>query len=217
MKSWASFFGTKWILWVDEAGRGAWAWPVVAGACIVHDNTNYEYRELLKDLRDSKTLSASRRENLYQRITTLKHAGILSVVTSKKSSGIIDMKWIRETNRLAMLSCIRKLQSKSKGAIKHICIDGRDKYLFRMYSVPKYFIKWDAYIPEIMIAAIAAKVTRDRHMCRLAKKYPQYGFEMHKGYGTQAHHEALAKLWPLSWVHRMSYEPIKNLSWKPRR
>lgn len=107
---------------------------------------------------------------------------------------------IREANRLAMEVAICSVLAKLPPTSKvHIQIDGRDNYQFQlgkfseMVEKIEYIVRGDGKIKEIMAASILAKVTRDRHMRELAEKYPNYGFEKHKGYGTKVHQNTLKK------------------------
>ena len=119
---------------------------------------------------------------------------------SLQENTIIDAVGIREANRLAMESALLEILAKLPPTSKvHIQIDGRDNYQFQlgkfseMVEKIEYIVRGDGKIKEIMAASILAKVTRDRHMRELAEKYPNYGFEKHKGYGTKAHQNTLKK------------------------
>jgi ribonuclease HII len=182
------------IAGIDEAGRGPLAGPVVSAAVILKKG------QRLPGLNDSKKLSEEKREELYKKIT--ENAISYSVIA-------IDHEYIDRHNIL------KAVQKANKDAVKAldpqpdlVLIDGRDKQII---TIPfKTIIKGDTFVREIMAASILAKVTRDRLMKKFAKKYPQYAFEKHKGYGTRLHTALLEKHKPCA-IHRKSYTPVTNL------
>ena len=190
------------VVGVDEAGRGPWAGPVVAGAVIIKDRNLSDL--LLKGLDDSKKLSAVKRDKLYEELFVAQSEGKLIVGIGEASAKEIDEHNILQATFLAMKRAVDKLGIVPDMAI----VDGN--------QMPKNFpckcrtvIKGDARSMSIAAASIAAKVYRDRLMCDLAKKYPYYGFEKNAGYGTALHQKGLAEH-GICEEHRRSYKPIRE-------
>lgn len=181
---------------IDEAGRGAWAGPVVAGAVYL--------QAPLRGAKDSKMLTASKREELYQRITERCFWGVGVVDAAEIDS--IGIK--AATNRAMVLALEQVLSMLPEGMEPPVFVDGNDKFTFPLPH--QSFIRGDTYIKSISCASIIAKVTRDRHMVQLAEEFGVYHFEQHKGYGTDLHQKALAIHGPCK-MHRFSYAPIKLL------
>ena len=172
--------GYRIICGVDEAGRGPLCGPVCAGACIRREG------EIIEGLNDSKKLSASRREALFDEITAKAVAWSVALGTVEE----INDTNILEATLLAMRRAIDGLKVKPDFAL----IDGN---ICRGFSLPaKSVIHGDALSPSIAAASILAKVTRDRICDYLDKEYPQYGIAKHKGYGTKDHMEALRRYGP---------------------
>ncbi|MCJ7824208.1 MAG: ribonuclease HII [Anaerolineales bacterium] len=187
------------IAGIDEAGRGAWAGPVVAAAVVLPlDSSDLESD--LEGVRDSKLLSARQRSHL---------AGIIREIASSIGVGQataeeVDMLGLVPATRAAMTRAVHKLDP----APDHLLID---YMLLPESELPQTALpKGDAFVLSIAAASIIAKVTRDKIMIELEERYPGYGFFRHKGYGTRVHREALASLGP-SPVHRRSFKPIAAL------
>ena len=181
--------GVKYIAGIDEAGRGPLAGPVVIGCVIMKPESFIEY------VNDSKKVSETKREMLYEKITEEAVAW---------STGIVDEKEIDELNILnatkkALTEAIDKLEVKPD-VILVDALDKIDTKGIKYISV----IKGDAKIYSISAASIIAKVTRDRIMKEYDEVYPQYGFAGHKGYGTAKHIQAIKEhgICPL---HRKSF------------
>ena len=173
---------------VDEAGRGPLAGPVCAAAVILPRG------EEIEGLNDSKKLSEKKREALYEEIVAKALAYGIAFATVEE----IEEKNILEATYLAMNRAIAKLSVKPALAL----IDGnRNKGIA---AESRCVIGGDGLCADIAAASILAKVTRDRYMLEMARLYPQYGFEKHKGYGTAAHYEAIRANGP-SPIHRMSF------------
>lgn len=173
---------------VDEAGRGPLAGPVCAAAVILPRNT------VISGLNDSKKLSEKKREELYDVICD--EAVTFGIAFASVEE--IEKLNILNATYLAMSRAIEQLEP----APALVLIDGNRS---EGISVPsRCIVKGDARCADIAAASILAKVTRDRYMCDLAGKYPEYGFEKHKGYGTAAHYAALREHGP-SPIHRMSF------------
>lgn len=184
------------IVGVDEAGRGPLAGPVVAGAVI------FPRAYINKEINDSKKLTAKKREALFEVIKKDAIAYGIGIVDADK----IDEINIYEATKLAMKEAINNLKHKYDLVLT-------DAMKLKGFDVPVIdIIKGDAKALPIAAASILAKVTRDHMLDELAKQYPQYGFEKHKGYGTKAHLEALKKYGPIKHVHRFSYKPVDDAS-----
>lgn len=187
-----------WVCGVDEAGRGPLAGSVVAGAVVLDPNSPIE------GLKDSKKLSAARREFLFEQIQRKAKAwGI-----GEASSVEIDEINILQATMLAMRRAIEDLTSRLGGWPDKALIDGN-----RCPELPisaEAIVKGDAKEPAISAASILAKVTRDRQMMALHELYPQYGFAQHMGYPTEAHFAALQEFGACS-EHRRSFSPVRNV------
>lgn len=180
--------GYKCICGVDEAGRGPLAGPVCAAAVILPEDVN------IPGLNDSKKLSDKRRRELFPMI---KEQAVAYSIAFASEQEIDDINILQATF-LAMQRAIDGLQVKADFAL----IDGNRQKDFGLPVCT--VVGGDGLSASIAAASILAKVTRDDFMLELAKEYPQYGFEVHKGYGTKVHYEALARFGP-SKVHRMTF------------
>jgi ribonuclease HII len=185
--------GLKAVCGTDEAGRGPLAGPVVAGAVILDPH------HLIEGLNDSKQLSAKKRAQLSVEIK--KHAlayGIAFVFEDE-----IDKINIYQASRLAMTKAILSLAFPPDFVLS-------DAMPLPDLGIPYLaIIKGDALSASIAAGSILAKVSRDEFMTEMAKQYPAYGFEIHKGYPTKKHLEALAQYGPCP-IHRKSYRPVKD-------
>ena len=183
------------ICGIDEAGRGAWAGPLVA-ACVIlpHD---FELRGW--GVNDSKLLSPKKRSAVF---SVIKQRALDFGIGSVSPEEILS-RGLSRANRLAMERAVAALSSPPD----YLLIDA-----FRIHTnVPmKIFIKGDARVASIAAASILAKVARDTIMVELAQKYPRYCFDKHKGYGTALHHAYLKK-YGICDIHRKSYRPIQKL------
>lgn len=180
--------GFQMICGVDEAGRGPLAGPVCAAAVILPEDVN------VPGLNDSKKLSDKRRREMFPLIKEQAIAYCVAFSTEQE----IDEINILQATFLAMQRAIDGLQVKADFAL----IDGNRE---KDFGLPvKTIVGGDGLSASIAAASILAKVTRDDYMLELAEKYPQYGFDVHKGYGTKAHYEALAQFGP-SEIHRMTF------------
>jgi len=189
--------GYRHIAGLDEAGRGSWAGPVVAGAVILPIDQP-DLSQQLEGVRDSKQLTPRQRERLYGIIVSAALAVGVGIVPQDK----IDELGIVPATRQAMNLAIAELNP----APDFLLIDFLN---LPGLSIPQKGIAGgDALSLSIATASIVAKVTRDRLMVELDARYPEYGFARHKGYGTRQHRESLARL-GLSPVHRLSYAPMR--------
>jgi ribonuclease HII len=198
---WAT--GHQWVAGLDEAGRGAWAGPVVAGAVILPAD-GPGILQHLAGVRDSKMLTALQRQRLFQVIQDHAVATGVGVVPPEE----IDRLGIVSATRQAMGLALHALASPATYLlIDHLSLPD--------VSVPQHSLpKGDQQVLSIAAASIVAKVSRDRLMVELEAQYPGYGFAQHKGYGTPQHRSALADLGP-SRIHRMSFAPLRVLSAGP--
>jgi ribonuclease HII len=191
--------GHRLIAGLDEAGRGSWAGPVVAGAVILPLDRPLLDKDL-EGVRDSKRLTAKRREHLYEVIEGIALALGVGIVTPD----VIDEVGIVPATRQAMLEAVLKLPVKPDFLLI-------DFLSIPSLSIPQKAIKGgDEKSLSIAAASIVAKVRRDRLMAELDEIYPGYGFARNKGYGTAFHREALLSLGP-SPIHRFSFRVIKTL------
>jgi ribonuclease HII len=188
----------NWICGIDEAGRGPLVGSVVAAA-VVLDPTNP-----IAGLKDSKKLSAARREFLYQEI----HLKAKAWGVGEASPLEIDDINILQATMLAMRRAIEDLVVRLGTWPTKALIDGN-----RCPELPilaEAIVQGDAKEPAISAASIIAKVTRDHQMIALHEKYPQYGFAQHMGYPTAAHLAAL-KEFGVCIEHRRSFAPVRTV------
>jgi ribonuclease HII len=197
--------GVKWIVGVDEVGRGPLAGPVAVGAVAVDSEIyNSRLKKELKGIRDSKKLSERKREEWFGRVKLAEKRGDIRFAVSFTSPAIIDKKGIVFSIQRALNQSVAKLKVKPEKA--KVFLDGGLK-AGKEYKNQKTIIHGDDLIQVISVASVVAKVTRDRLMRRVAKKFPHYGFEAHKGYGTKAHYFAIKK-YGTTKIHRQSF--LKN-------
>ncbi len=190
------------VVGIDEAGRGPWAGPVVAGA-VMFKNQDCNH-ELVLMLDDSKKLSAKKREKIYQMLFEEQNKGNLVIGIGQAEVEEIDNLNILNATFLAMDRAFEQLNT----APDMVLIDGNQKPK-TIHSPCKTLVKGDAKSCSIAAASIVAKVYRDNLMKNLAEKYPFYGFEKNAGYGTKAHIEGL-KSHGVTSIHRRSYKPIQE-------
>lgn len=180
--------GCKYICGVDEAGRGPLAGPVYAAAVILPQNF------VIPGLNDSKKLSEKRREELFDVITENAIAYSIASVDEKR----IDEINILNATFEAMNNAVNSLSISPDFCL----IDGNR---IKDMTIPhETIVKGDAKSASIAAASILAKVSRDRFIIEMSQKYPQYGFENNKGYGTAAHNEAILKYGPCE-IHRRTF------------
>ena len=187
--------GYKVIAGVDEAGRGPLAGPVVAAACLIPENL------FIPGVDDSKKLLQKKRQEIFKQIVSdpriIYCVGLVEVE-------IIDKINILQATIQAMLLAIEGLAKKPD----YLLVDGLK---LPHPSIPSLkIIAGDALSQSIAAASIIAKETRDRLMIEYHQKWPEYGFDQHKGYGTEKHLAAIDKHGPCP-IHRMSFDPIKSL------
>lgn len=183
---------------LDEVGRGPWAGPVTAGAVVLPDNA--AQLPSLAAVRDSKKLSASRRERLFVAI----HDAALAVGVGSATAAEVDALGIVPATRVAMQRALAALTTSPDALIL-------DALSLPEIDLPqKAFPRADAHSMSVAAASIVAKVIRDRWMAETAEvDYPGYGFAQHKGYGTAQHREALIRLGVCP-IHRRSFRPVAD-------
>jgi len=232
--------GYAFVIGTDEAGRGPLAGPVVAAVaiarnfqftisnfqapCLPADRNSNDQTCLSADkvsndkawdlVRDSKKLSAKQREKAFDFILENFYIGV----------GMCDHKTIDEINILeASFLSMKKALSDLKTKFRHempnfdnniILVDGNKK-IPNLSLYQEAVIGGDRISKSISAASIIAKVTRDRIMLEMHEKYPQYGFDKHKGYGTKQHMDALREFGPCE-IHRQTFEPMPTLAKKAR-
>lgn len=232
-------FFMHYLIGIDEAGRGPWAWPIVVWGYMIAENYRENLFSLLPGLVDSKKISSEKRESLFYAIEQMQERWICQYAFSYRDAYRIDQIGIRESNRQCMqdviLSLLPFLQNSDT---VQIMIDGCDNFSFDISGFSYFFaqkknkksviyptlydkknpaiqsvsyvIGWDGVVPVISAGSIIAKVLRDRMMCEYSVDFPEYKFSLHKGYGTALHREKLHEFWPTP-IHRKSYAPVKKL------
>jgi ribonuclease HII len=195
------------VIGVDEVGRGPWAGPVMAGAVWINPAL---LSSLPLEIIDSKKLTASKREYIHKALTSID----IAMAVGQADVEEIDRLNILNATFLAMERACINLQEKMGSNIKTILVDGNRKPIFKVMSeqinrIP--IINGDNISLSIAAASIIAKQIRDSYMCNLHGRYPEYGFNRHKGYGTKFHRLALAEFGPTP-HHRSSFAPIRALT-----
>ncbi len=183
------------IAGVDEAGRGCLAGPVVAGCVVLSDGFQ------MAGLTDSKQLSPSQREALFEVIQRVAIAWSVGIATPRE----IERWNILQASLIAMARAVANLP-----LVPHqLLVDG--KFTLRQCPIPQQaIVDGDALHPAISAGSIVAKVVRDRIMDELDRLYPGYGFAQHKGYGTPLHLERLRLLGACP-AHRRTFAPVQQL------
>jgi len=197
----------RFMLGVDEAGRGPLAGPVAVGVVAVPEG--FDVAKEFPGVADSKKLSEKKREEIFAMLETRVDKGDARFKVEFESAEVIDTEGIVFAVRRALARGVNALaecgSQTSKCAGKsdfHILLDGALRA--PVEYAQETIINGDELIPIISLVSIAAKVVRDRLMVELSVQYPLYGFEKHKGYGTKAHYEMLQKYGPCI-LHRRSF------------
>ena len=192
--------GLRIVAGVDEAGRGPLAGPVVAAAAVLPPEWLVNgLPESLEGLNDSKQLTGEQRERFFSVLTG--RPDVLWAV-GQADSDEVDRWNILEATHQAMNSALAQLRP----APQHVLVDGTRVKSLRAPQTP--LVQGDARSYSIAAASVLAKVTRDRLMLAFDRRWPQYGFAAHKGYGTPEHRAALTALGPCP-IHRRSFAPLK--------
>jgi len=192
----------KYRVGIDEAGRGPLAGPVSIGVVKVKEGFD---KKFLKGIRDSKKLNEKTREEWFKKVLVAQKAGELDFQVALISEKIIDKRGIVYAINLGIKKCLDKLNLKP--SVTKIFLDGSLKAP-KEFKYQKTIIKGDEKVGIISLASIMAKVTRDKKMVGLSKKFPEFSLDIHKGYGTKLHREAIKTYGP-SKCHRKSF--IKSL------
>jgi len=190
----------KYVIGIDEAGRGPLAGPVSVGAVLFEYDEYEKFKKESKDTlagRDSKKLSEKKREEWFENIQKLP----LKSSVAFSSNKVIDTKGIVPAINIAIEKIFTGFKLKPQECL--VLLDGNLKAPYE-FENQETIIKGDEKEPVISLASIVAKVSRDRYIVKLAKKYPEYNFEKHKGYGTKVHYEMI-KEHGLCNIHRRSF------------
>ena len=231
----------KYIIWVDEAGRWPWLWPVCA-VCLCFNPKNKPDNNFISKLWDSKKISKKKREKLYNELIEKSRWDNPQIFFGLwlVDNFIIDEINIKQANKEAMRRALLELSRKiphpqplypktsfswtklnsplpcKEGKIFNVnievLIDWKDNYEFEeLEKKPTYIVWWDWKIPEIWASSIIAKVFRDKILIQYASLYPDLQIENHKWYWTKKHIEFLSWKTKITWIHRLSYKPIKKI------
>ena len=204
----------KFKVWIDEAWRWPWLWPVVSCALCFDDLENID-KSFLSMINDSKKLSEKKREELFKKLIdmSLWEKPRVYFWVWVVDNFLIDEINIRQANKEAMRRAILELQRKiSKENIATVMIDWNDNYeCVELKKKAIFVIWWDSKILEIWAASIIAKVFRDNLIKTYSLLYPDMNLENHKWYGTKKHIEYLNKKEKITWIHRLSYKPVKKI------
>ncbi len=219
-------------IWIDEAGRGPWLWSVVACA-LCFNPENKPSKDFIKKINDSKKLTEKKREELYKELIEMSidvppHGG--GCLEGRGSPKIFFWVWVvdnyvideinikqanREAMRRALVELLRKIDN---DLIDSVVVDWKDNYSFEeLKKDPIFIVWWDWKVAEIWAASIIAKVFRDKLMNTYSELYPDLSIEEHKWYGTKKHKDYLTDKSKITWIHRLSYKPVKKiLEQKPK-
>ncbi len=203
---------TKWLVGIDEAGRGPLAGPVSVGLVLVPNDFDWD---LISGVGDSKQLSEKRREEIFECAKLLQKEGKFQYIVEMVAANKIDSEGISVCIKKAIATGLKKLSSTRLNLVLDpvdvmVKLDGSLRAPIE-YVHQETIIKGDSKEKVIGLASILAKVTRDRYMVRVSQdaRFIAYDFARHKGYGTKAHREAIAQN-GLSTLHRATY--CRNIS-----
>jgi ribonuclease HII len=191
----------QYLIGIDEVGRGPLAGPVGVGLCAIKKDKLVIAKKIFKNFKDSKQLSEKQRYEWLEKIKSAEKDGILFYKVFMSSEKIIDEKGISFGIKSAMNKCLDFFDFNPETI--EIRLDG-SLHAKEEFKNQKTIIKGDEKELVIALASIVAKITRDEYMKKIAKKYPDYGFDVHKGYGTKSHRDIILKNGP-SKIHRMSF------------
>lgn len=196
----------KYLIGIDEAGRGPLFGPVAVGVFAVKSRA---VLRSFKGVKDSKQLSEKQRDEWFRTIKIHSKAGNVSYAVSFAAAKTIDEKGLSYAIYSALNRALKRLERLECDCVNgEILLDG-SLYASSRYPDQTTIIDGDAKEPIIALASICAKVTRDRRLKRFSKEYPGYGLEVHKGYGTKDHYKAIKKFGITS-QHRKSF--LKSLA-----
>ena len=169
------------IVGIDEAGRGPLAGPVVSGAVFIAEK-DFKEAKKIKSVKDSKKLTEKKRKEVYDNLIKNKKVKWGIGIVSEK---VIDKINILEATKLSMIKAVKNLEKRNNIKADFLILDGKMK--LEIDKDQESIIKGDDKVFSVSAASIIAKVTRDNIMIGYDKKYPQYNFKKHKGYGTKEH------------------------------
>ncbi|MFC1801883.1 ribonuclease HII [Patescibacteria group bacterium] len=193
----------KYIIGIDEVGRGPIAGPVAVG-CVLYKKEEEEYlKEVLLGVRDSKKLTEKKRNNFFEKIKTEKEKGSLNYFVAFVESKKIDKFGIVPSIKACIEKSISEVTKNISPQDCLVLLDGGLK-ASEEFKNQETIIKGDDKEMVISIASVVAKVRRDKVMCDFSLKFLDYGFEKHKGYGTKFHYEQIKKK-GICQIHRLSY------------
>jgi ribonuclease HII len=192
--------GFKIVVGLDEAGRGPLAGPVAAGAVVIKNK-----KQVVDIVRDSKKMTKKQRNEAYDLIKEKSSAYGIGMVDSKT----IDRVGIQEAVKKAMIIALVQLEKMLNEKAEYLIADGINILPIIGYKMDR-IKEGDLHHYSISAASVLAKVERDRIMMEYSKKYPEYGFEKHVGYGTKYHLEMLKEYGPCD-IHRKSFKPVRKL------
>lgn len=188
----------KYLIGIDEVGRGPIAGPVAVGAFVFLDK---KAKDIFDGVKESKQLSEEKREKWFEKILEIKKKGSIDFAVVFQSEKVIDKKGLSFAIKNALNISLKKINKKPEES--RVLLDGGLKAPIE-YKDQETIIKGDEKEMIIALASICAKVLRDRKMRYWSKIYDKYGFDINKGYGTKKHYESIAKYGPVS-LHRRSF------------
>lgn len=191
----------RYLIGIDEAGRGPLAGPVAVGVVCLDIKKLPRPRRFFHGVKETKQLTPRQREVWWQKIKKLADVGNLRFAVSLVGHHLIDRQGIAAAVRLGIRRCLSRFVYRPQECL--VLLDG-SLCAPRRWVYQRTIIRGDETEPPIALASIVAKVRRDRRMLKLDKVYPQYFFREHKGYGTRKHYHALKKHGP-SPIHRLSF------------
>ena len=199
-------------IWIDEAWRWPWLWPVVACA-LAFNSEKMPNKAFLKQINDSKKISEKKREKLFDKLIELSKTSQVFFGVWGVDNFVIDDINIKQANKEAMRRALVELLRKiNKEKISWVFVDWNDNYKFdELEKDPIFIIGWDWKVLEIWAASIIAKVFRDKLIKTYSTLYPDFWIEKHKWYWTKKHTEYLNNKSKITWIHRLSYKPVKKI------
>lgn len=188
----------KFVVGIDEVGRGPIAGPLTFCALKIRHGENMRH---FQGSKDSKKLTFKQREEWFKKIKDKREEGVLDFSLSQINPSVLDKIGLSRAITLSISACLSRLSVLPQDCL--VLLDGGLKAPSK-FKNQKTIIKGDEKIKVIGLASIVAKVTRDNMMIAFSKKYPRYGFEKHKGYGTREHYRNIKKFGLCS-IHRKSF------------
>lgn len=189
--------GKKWLIGVDEVGRGCLAGPVIAVALL------FKERPTMLKVRDSKAISSKKRELLLSEILSAKpHFGV-AFCSAQEIDRVNILNATKQAMQLAVMRCASSLTEEMR-AETEVCVDGNFAIPLDKKWSQVSIVKGDSFIASVAAASIVAKVTRDHYMTSLNRFFPQYRFYQHKGYGTPQHYQEIQQF-GLTNYHRRTF------------